>query len=94
MRFLHKKRPIPFLPVKIVLTQICKSCGTRGEANRYTQGNILIAILLCLYSYILAIIYAVWMLSTRYDVCRDCGSRKLISPYSPIGKKMVKEFDV
>ena len=37
------------------------------------------------------LIYSLWRVTTRSDVCRACGSSELVPATSPVGKKLLVE---
>jgi hypothetical protein len=61
----------------------CMTCGTDGTARRITKGSIWIEIVLWLAFIVPGIIYSIWRLTTRRDVCGACGSETIVPPASP-----------
>lgn len=61
----------------------CTQCGTQGKPERSTPGSLLIEIVLWLCFLIPGIIYSLWRLNRRHDVCPACGSTSLIPPNTP-----------
>src|SRR3990167_5644681 len=70
---------------------VCKSCGTIGEGKSSVRGSIGIEIILWLCLIIPGLIYSLWRLSTRRNVCAKCGGAELIPVDSPIGRKIIDE---
>jgi hypothetical protein len=70
---------------------VCSKCGTLGDPRRHTKGSILIEIVLWLAFIIPGLIYSLWRLTTRANVCRACGSAELVPATSPVGKKLLAE---
>ena len=62
----------------------CKTCGTIDVPKRDTKGMFLIEIILWLCFIIPGVIYSLWRVSSRRNICPACGSAELISPDSPI----------
>ena len=73
---------------------ICPSCGTQGEPETATRGSIWIEIVLWLCLIVPGLIYSLWRLSTRGDVCSACGQKGLIPVNSPNGKRLAKQFEI
>lgn len=72
---------------------ICPSCGTQGDPATITRGSIWIEIILWLCLIVPGLIYSLWRLSTRDDVCGACGQKNLIPVNSPNGKRLAKQFE-
>jgi len=70
---------------------ICKACGHYGDPGKQTSGSFGVEVVLWLCFLIPGLIYSIWRLSTRKDICAKCGSPDLIPVDSPIGKKLFKE---
>lgn len=70
---------------------ICTACGARAGTRSATRGSILIEILLWLALLIPGLIYSLWRLTTRRQVCRACGSPDLIPIASPRGRQLLAE---
>lgn len=62
----------------------CKACGTQSRPTTETPGSILIEVVLWLCFLIPGLIYSLWRLNRRHQVCPKCGSEALIPPDSPI----------
>lgn len=61
----------------------CVTCGHQGEPEKDTPGSIWIEVILWLCFLIPGLIYSVWRLNRRHEVCRACGSKELIPHDSP-----------
>lgn len=72
------------------MEKICKTCGFVGKAKKRTKGSIFIEIILWICFLIPGVIYSIWRLTTRAEVCSKCGSTELIPIDSPIGKELLK----
>lgn len=72
---------------------ICPNCGTQGEPATATRGSIWIEIILWLCLIVPGLIYSLWRISTRGDVCGACGQKGLIPVKSPNGKRLTKQFE-
>jgi hypothetical protein len=71
---------------------ICSKCGYVGNPKRYTKGSFVMELALWICFLLPGIIYSVWRLATRYDGCPECESPDMISVYSPIGQKLLREI--
>lgn len=67
---------------------VCKTCECLGVPRRHTKGSLLIEIVLWLCFIIPGLIYSIWRLNTRGDVCASCGSAELVPADSPAGKRI------
>jgi hypothetical protein len=70
---------------------VCKHCGHYGKPARETKGSIWIELILWLCFLVPGLIYSIWRLNTRGDACSKCGSRDLLPPDSPLGRKLMQE---
>jgi hypothetical protein len=70
---------------------VCKQCGHYGEPERHTKGSIWIELVLWLCFIIPGLIYSIWRLNTRANVCAKCGSTELLPIDSPLGRKLMQE---
>jgi len=71
---------------------ICKSCGHYGDPSNETRGSFSIELILWLCFLVPGLVYSLWRLSTRRDVCAKCGSADLIPIDSPLGKKLFQDI--
>lgn len=72
---------------------ICSSCGHRGKAKTITRGSFLVEIILWLLFLIPGLLYSIWRLSSRHKACWSCGSQTLIPANSPVGKKIISDYN-
>lgn len=73
--------------------KICKSCGTVAIPKKNTKGSIAIELTLWLFFLVPGLIYSLWRLSNRYEVCPNCGSEEIVPLDSSMGRKLQKETD-
>jgi flagellar basal body-associated protein FliL len=71
---------------------ICGTCGAKITPAKEGKGNVLILILLLFLGVIPGLIYLVWMLSGRKDICPKCKSYEVISIKSPRGKQLLQQY--
>ncbi|MBP8100953.1 MAG: hypothetical protein KAY54_03630 [Burkholderiaceae bacterium] len=70
---------------------VCTQCGQHGPAKSHTRGTMALELALWLMFILPGIIYSLWRLSTRANVCASCGSAALVAPESPAGRRMLRE---
>lgn len=70
---------------------VCTACGYVGKRDRIKKGNLLVEIFLWLFFLVPGLIYSVWRLSSKYDVCPNCKKPSLIPASSPMGRKLIEE---
>lgn len=68
----------------------CRSCEHVGPGRRHTRGHILIEIILWLCFLVPGLIYTIWRLTTRADVCAVCGSHDVIPADTPAGRRIAE----
>jgi len=61
----------------------CVTCGTVGKPKTHTRGAFLIEILLWFCFLLPGMLYTLWRLTTRAQVCRACGATTLLPLDSP-----------
>lgn len=62
----------------------CLACGHEGRTKKITRGSFFIEIILWLCFLIPGLIYSIWRLSTRHDVCANCGGTSIVPLASPV----------
>ena len=58
----------------------CKLCGHKGITKKLTKGSFIIELILWLLLILPGVIYSVWRLSTRENVCVNCGKSTHLIP--------------
>ena len=61
----------------------CPNCGSVAKPKRRTKGSFLIEFLLWLCFLVPGLIYSIWRLTTRAEVCGICGNPGVIPEDSP-----------
>lgn len=61
----------------------CMTCGTDGPTRTRTRGSILIEIILWLMFIVPGLIYSIWRLTTRRDVCGTCDAETVVPVDAP-----------
>lgn len=71
---------------------ICTSCGYRGKPKKWTKGSFAIEIVLWFFFLIPGLIYTIWRLCNKVEVCPSCRQPTMIPSHSPMGQKLMHEF--
>lgn len=71
---------------------ICAACGHTGKPKSSTPGSILIEIVLWCCFLVPGLIYSIWRINKRHDVCSACGATQLLPPDSPMGKRLAQDL--
>lgn len=61
----------------------CLTCGNEATAETKTPGSLMIEVVLWLCFIVPGLIYSIWRMSSRTDVCAVCGSNQIIPTDSP-----------
>jgi len=69
---------------------VCKFCGFVGKPKKVTEGSFLVEIFLWLLFLLPGVIYSIWRMTTRKDVCPKCGKPDMIPVDTPEGQKLAK----
>lgn len=70
---------------------ICTLCGYAGSPKKKTKGNFLIEVILWFFFLIPGLIYSIWRLSSKQDICAKCGNASVIPLNSPQAQKLMAE---
>jgi len=70
---------------------VCTVCETVGQTVKHTKGSFLIEVILWLCFIIPGLIYSIWRLTTKADICQSCGSASVVPLNSPAGKRILKD---
>lgn len=71
--------------------QVCMHCGHSGQTVAKTPGSTGVELILWLFLLVPGLIYSVWRLHNRRQVCAMCGHDQLVPPQSPAGRKLIAE---
>lgn len=75
-----------------VAKYICTTCGTSANPITHTKGSLAIELILWLFLLIPGLIYSVWRLTSKEQVCPSCKKPSMIPLNSPAGQKYAREF--
>jgi hypothetical protein len=78
-------RPVRSYPAGML---VCTQCGCTGTES-HTKGSFLIEVVLWLFLCIPGVIYSIWRLTTRGQVCSACKSDRLVPASSPAGQNLL-----
>lgn len=67
---------------------VCTQCGCTGTEG-HTKGSFLIELVLWLFMCVPGLIYSIWRLTTRGQVCSACKSDRLVPANSPVGQNLL-----
>ena len=70
---------------------VCLQCGHNGKTVQKTPGSTGVELLCWLLFIVPGVIYGLWRMSARRQVCAMCGHDKLVPPQSPAGRKLLEQ---
>jgi hypothetical protein len=70
---------------------VCGNCGFVGQPKKITKGSFVIELVLWLCFLLPGLLYSLWRLTTRAEVCPSCKTPGMIPADSPVGKKLMAE---
>jgi len=68
---------------------ICTTCKSVGTPKKVTPGSIWIEIILWVAFIFPGLLYSIWRLISKKEVCSQCGSSTLIPLDTPAGKELL-----
>jgi len=71
---------------------ICSNCGSTAKPKTKTKGSILIELILWCMMLLPGLIYSIWRLTTRAEVCRVCEAPGLVPLNSPVGRELTNKY--
>lgn len=78
-----------FVPAK-GRPMVCTTCGHHGPTRRETRGSIWLEVVLWLLLIVPGLVYSVWRMTTRRQVCAACGATTLVPADTPTGRRMLQ----
>lgn len=73
---------------RVAEARICTTCGTQDIPKTHVRGSFGIEVVLWLCFLLPGLIYSVWRLTTKQQVCRSCGASNLVPIDSPVGRQI------
>ncbi len=70
----------------------CTTCGSQGRSRTHTRGHLGIELILWLCLIVPGLLYSIWRLASRNEVCSQCGAATLVPADSPVAIKMRKDL--
>jgi len=58
----------------------CKLCKHKGVTKKKIKGSFLVEVILWLFFIIPGLIYSIWRLTTKDNVCSNCGHSSHLVP--------------
>ena len=71
--------------------RICSTCGTSGVPKKRVGGSYAVELVLWLFWLLPGLIYTIWRLSTKEEVCQTCGANTLVPLSSPVGQELMPQ---
>lgn len=71
---------------------VCRSCGFVGSSRRDIKGSVVVELFLWFVFLLPGLIYSIWRLTTKSEICPKCKSTSMIPVDSPMGKKLLREI--
>lgn len=69
----------------------CTQCGTVALPKNTIKGSFFVELLLWCCLFIPGLLYTLWRLSTKAQVCPACGAPNMIPVDSPIARKALQQ---
>ncbi len=69
---------------------ICTTCGYVGYPRRIARGSFYVEIALWLFFGLPGLIYTIWRLTTRYEICPKCKNTSMIPIDTPRGQRLLE----
>lgn len=64
-------------------TRHCMTCGSEAIPKTHVKGSFLVELVLWLCLIVPGMIYSVWRISSKHNVCPSCGGATLVPLNSP-----------
>lgn len=72
--------------------KVCPACGTIADPVFKTRGTFAIEVVLWICLLVPGLIYSLWRLSSRYQICPACGASGMIPVDTPMGKSLAEKM--
>lgn len=77
----------PPMPIYDPRANYCPRCGTVGFPQSDTPGSFMIELVLWLFFLLPGLIYSIWRLTSKSQVCPGCRQPGMIPVQSPIAQR-------
>ncbi len=71
---------------------MCTNCGYIGYPKKRVRGSFLMEVVLWLCFLVPGILYSIWRLASKRDVCPQCGAENMIPENSAAATALKKQF--
>jgi hypothetical protein len=71
---------------------ICLNCDHQSKPEKITKGNMLVEVILWLFFIVPGIIYSIWRLRSKQEVCPKCNEINMVPQGLHRAKILVAEF--
>ncbi len=68
---------------------ICSYCGYKDKHEKYKRGSTKVEIILWLCLILPGLVYSIWRLVTKINVCPNCRTATMISTKTPHGQSLM-----
>ena len=65
----------------------CTHCGTQAKPKKKTPGSFLIELFLWCFFIVPGLIYSLWRVSNKKQVCPTCGAEHMVPLSSPVAQR-------
>lgn len=72
-----------------LLRSVCTSCGFTGAPTSKTEGSFAIEVILWFFFMVPGLVYSLWRLGSKHEVCPYCRRPAMIPAASPTGQDLV-----
>lgn len=71
---------------------ICTRCGSIAEPRTHTPGSFFIEVLAWLMFLLPGLLYSMWRISARREVCPTCGAEEIVPCDTPRGRRLAADL--
>lgn len=72
---------------------VCRQCESVGTPEKEMPGNLAFGCALFFFFVVPGILYSIWRLTNKTNVCQFCGSEDLVPKHSPAGERIIEEHN-
>lgn len=78
-------KPAPGKPM------VCTTCGHHGPTKLQAKGSLGLELVLWLCFILPGLLYSLWRVSSKRQVCAECGADQLVPEKSPVGRRLMQQ---